>query len=94
MATGTQLEKTPPALGQVQKGGKWSGLWGLAQVRWAQMDPAQRGWAMVAALLLAALLGGLAWYGIASRLAHALRRSRPGRCAADGADPRAGTDPI
>ncbi len=64
MATGTQLEKTPPTLGQVQKGGRWSGLWGLLHVRWAQMDPAQRGWAMVAAVLLAALLGALAWYGM------------------------------
>src|SRR5580658_3491248 len=64
MATGTQLEKTPPALGQLQKGGKLSGLWGLAQVRWAQMAPAQRGWAITTALLLAALMGGLAWYGL------------------------------
>ncbi len=64
MATGTQLEKTPPVLGQVQKGGKWSGLWGLVQVRWTQMAPAQRGWVMLAALLLATLLGGLAWYGL------------------------------
>ena len=64
MATGTQLEKTPPALGQLQKGGKWSGLWGLARVRWAEMAPAQRGWAVTAAVLLAALLGGLAWYGL------------------------------
>ncbi|MGD1062349.1 MAG: flagellar basal-body MS-ring/collar protein FliF [Terracidiphilus sp.] len=64
MATGTQLEKTPPALGQVQKGGRWSGLWGLAWVRWAQMAPAQRGWVMVATVMLVALLGGLAWYGL------------------------------
>ncbi len=64
MATGTQLEKAPPALGQVQQGGKWSGLWGLARVRWVQMAPAQRGWVMVAALMLGGLLGGLAWYGL------------------------------
>jgi len=64
MATGTQLEKTPPALGQLNRGGRWSGLWGLARVRWAQMAPAQRGWAITAVLLLAALLGGLAWYGL------------------------------
>jgi flagellar M-ring protein FliF len=62
MATGTQLEKTPP--GQVQKGGWWSGLLGLVWVRWMQMAPAQRGWAMVATAMLAALLGGLAWYGL------------------------------
>ncbi|MGA3130863.1 MAG: flagellar basal-body MS-ring/collar protein FliF [Terracidiphilus sp.] len=64
MATGTQLEKTPPALGQLQKGGKWSGLWGLAQVRWAEMAAAQRRSAVTAAVLLVALLGGLAWYGL------------------------------
>jgi flagellar M-ring protein FliF len=64
MATGTQLEKTPPALGHLQKGGKWSGLWGLVRVRWAEMAPGQRGWAMTAAVLLVALLGGLAWYGL------------------------------
>ena len=64
MATGTQLEKTPPPLGQVQKGGRWSGLWGLAWVRWAQMAPTERGWVMVATVMLAALLGGLAWYGL------------------------------
>jgi flagellar M-ring protein FliF len=58
------LEKSPPALGQVQKGGRWSGLWSLAWVRWAQMAPAQRGWVMVATVMLAALLGGLAWYGL------------------------------
>jgi flagellar M-ring protein FliF len=65
MATGTQLEKTtPPALGQVRKGGRWYGLWSLIWVRWAQMAPAQRGWMMVAALMLMALLGGLTWYGL------------------------------
>ncbi len=64
MATGTQLEKTPPALGQVQKGGRWSGLWDLAWVRWAQMAGAQRRSVMVATMILAALLGGLAWYGL------------------------------
>jgi flagellar M-ring protein FliF len=64
MATGTQLEKTPPALGQVQKGGRLSGLWGLVWVRWAQMAPAQRGWVMVATVMLMALLGGLTWYGL------------------------------
>ena len=64
MATGAQLEKTPPGLGQINRGGKWSGLWGLAQVRWAGMAPRQRGWAIAAALMLAGLLGGLTWYGL------------------------------
>ncbi len=64
MATGTQLEKTPPAVGQLARGGKWSGLWGLLRVRWAGMAAAERGWLALAAALLVALLGGLAWYGM------------------------------
>ena len=49
MATGTQLEKSPPAVpGRVQAGGRLSGLLGLVQVRWAQMAAAQRGWVVVA----------------------------------------------
>lgn len=58
------MEKTPPGLGQINRGGKWSGLWGLAQVRWAGMAPRQRGWAIAAALMLAGLLSGLTWYGL------------------------------
>lgn len=65
MATGTQLEKAPPPLGQVRKGGRWSALWSLAWVRWAQMAAAQRRSLVVAALLLMALLGGLVWYALA-----------------------------
>jgi flagellar M-ring protein FliF len=62
MAIGTQLEKSPPgAPGRLQQGGRWSALWEIARVRWAQMAPAQRGWVAAAALLLLALLGGLAW---------------------------------
>ena len=65
MAIGTQLEKSPPAApGRVQLGGKWSGLWGMVRVRWAQMAPAQRGWVVVSALLLIALVGGLTWYAL------------------------------
>ncbi len=64
MATGTQLEKTPPAVGQLARGGKWSGLWGLLRVRWAGMAAAERGRLALAAALLVALLGGLAWYGM------------------------------
>ncbi len=65
MAIGTQLEKSPPAApGRVQLGGKWSGLWGMVRVRWAQMAPAQRGWVVVSALLLIALAGGLTWYAL------------------------------
>jgi flagellar M-ring protein FliF len=63
MATGTQLEKSAPATpGQPQLADQVAGLWGLARVRWAEMAPAQRGWAIAAAVLLAALAGGLLWY--------------------------------
>jgi flagellar M-ring protein FliF len=65
MATGTQLEKSAPAgPGQPQLADRLAGLWGRARVRWAQMQPAQRGWALVAAMLLAALAGGLLWYAL------------------------------
>jgi flagellar M-ring protein FliF len=39
-----------------------AGLWGLAKVRWAQMHPVQRGWAITGVLLLGAVAGGLLWY--------------------------------
>jgi flagellar M-ring protein FliF len=65
MATGTQLEKSPPAVpGRVQAGGQWRGFWGLVRVRWAQMAAAQRGWVVVSALMLIALIGGLTWYAL------------------------------
>ncbi|HUA99386.1 MAG TPA: hypothetical protein VMA34_13740, partial [Terracidiphilus sp.] len=62
MATGTQLEKSPPAMaGQAQPGGRLAGLWGLARVRWAGMQPGQRRAAIMAGLLLSVLLGGMLW---------------------------------
>jgi len=65
MATGTQLEKSAPAThGQPQMADRLAGLWGLGRVRWAQMQPAQRLWALAASALLAALVGGLFWYGL------------------------------
>lgn len=65
MATGTQLEKSPlTAHGQLQAGGKWAGLLGMAQVRWAQMAAEQRAWVVAATFLLIALIGGLAWYAM------------------------------
>jgi flagellar M-ring protein FliF len=65
MATGTQMEKSAPAVhGQPQLTDRLAGLWGRAWVRWAGMHPAQRGWALVTGLLLAALVGGLFWYGL------------------------------
>jgi flagellar M-ring protein FliF len=41
-----------------------AGLWGRMWVRWAQMQPGQRGWTIVLFLLLAGLVGGLFWYGL------------------------------
>jgi flagellar M-ring protein FliF len=48
----------------VLNGGRFSGLWSLAWVRWAQLAPAQRSSIIVAALMMVALLGGLFWYGL------------------------------
>jgi flagellar M-ring protein FliF len=65
MATGTQLEKSAPAKpGQPQWTDRLAGLWGLGRVRWAGMQPAQRGWAVAAGLLIGILAGGLLWYGL------------------------------
>jgi flagellar M-ring protein FliF len=65
MATGTQLEKSAPVTpGQPQLTDRLAGLWGLGRVRWAQMQPAQRGWFLVALGLLLALVGGIFWYGL------------------------------
>ena len=65
MATGTQLEKSTPATpGQPQLTDRLAGLWGLGRAHWAAMQPAQRGWALMAALLLAALVAGLSWYAL------------------------------
>jgi flagellar M-ring protein FliF len=65
MATGTQLQKSAPAMpGEPQLADRLAGLWGRTRVRWAGMQPSERGWSLLAALLLAALVGGLAWYGL------------------------------
>jgi flagellar M-ring protein FliF len=65
MATGTQLEKSAPVKpGEPQIADRLAGLWGRGRVRWAGMQPAQRGWTLVAAGLLTALLAGLLWYGL------------------------------
>ena len=62
MATGTQLEKSSQVFpSQIQAGGRWAGLWGIARVRWAQMAPAQRGWAVLSAFVLTALVAGIVW---------------------------------
>jgi len=66
MATPTQLERTPPpaGAGRPPAGGGLGALWQLARVRWATMLPAQRGWAITAVVLVAALTGGVLWYGL------------------------------
>ncbi len=65
MATGIQLEKgAPGALGQPQWAGRLAGLAGRARVRWGTMLPGERLWAVSAGILLAALAGGLLWYGL------------------------------
>ena len=65
MATGTQLEKSTSATpGQPQLTDRLAGLWGLGRAHWAAMQPAQRGWSLMAALLLVALVAGLAWYAL------------------------------
>jgi flagellar M-ring protein FliF len=65
MATGTQLQKSAQAMpGRPQLADRVAGLWGRTRVRWAQMHPAQRVWALVAVLLIAGVIGFLAWYGL------------------------------
>jgi flagellar M-ring protein FliF len=68
MATATQLNKSPSALAGLERrppmAGRLGALWQLGQVRWAGMAPAQRTWALAAALLLAAISGGLLWYAL------------------------------
>ncbi|MDR3773508.1 MAG: flagellar basal-body MS-ring/collar protein FliF [Terracidiphilus sp.] len=65
MATGTMLERSAPAAaGQPQWTDRLAGLAGRARVRWAAMESAERRWTLVAAALLAAMIGGLLWYGL------------------------------
>ncbi len=65
MATATQLEKSPTVIaGQPQWTHRLAGLWGRTRLTWAQMSHAQRRGALVAATLLAAVAGTLAWYGL------------------------------
>jgi flagellar M-ring protein FliF len=65
MATGTQLEKSAPARpGQPLLTDQITALLGRARIRWAEMAPRQRGWAVGAAGLLVLLIGGMLWYGL------------------------------
>lgn len=67
MATGTQLEKSPAGANSAANLGmeqRFAGLWDQGRSRWAEMGPAQKLWALVAMVLLAAMIGGLGWYGL------------------------------
>src|SRR5580704_9342878 len=61
---GTQLEKR----GRGDDGGALSAgaaaMWTRTRESWAAMAPQQRGWAITAGVILAALLGSLLWYGL------------------------------
>jgi flagellar M-ring protein FliF len=50
--------------GQPQMVDQISALWSRSQIRWAEMAPGQRSWALGAALLLVVLTGGLLWYAL------------------------------
>src|SRR5580658_6710825 len=65
MAIGTQLEKSAPIYpGQPQLSDRLAGLMAQMRVRWTALLPAQRNWAIATVALLAALIGGLMWYGL------------------------------
>ena len=62
MAIQTQLEKSTPGTPGLPD--RLGVLWTRGKVQWAGMAPGQRGWAMVAAVLLTGLIGGLFWYAL------------------------------
>ena len=68
MATGTQLEMNTPPIGTPPGGAQWTdrltALKTRAQLRWAEMEPRQRFWAIAAVALLAAVAVFVAWYGL------------------------------
>jgi flagellar M-ring protein FliF len=62
MATGTQLEKSEAGAGnRAPLANGLSTLWVRGRVGWASMQPSQRTWAAVSAVLLIGLAGGLLW---------------------------------
>jgi flagellar M-ring protein FliF len=61
---GTQLEKRGPLGDAGPMAAGAAAIWARARVGWATMSPQQRRWAMTAGVMLAALLGGLFWYGL------------------------------
>ena len=60
---GTQLEKRVSG-GDIPLAAGASALWTRTRVSWAAMAPQQRRWAIAACVMLAAMLGGLLWYGL------------------------------
>lgn len=63
--TGTQIAKNAQGVGEGgQMTTRLSTLWTRARVQWASMSSGQRNGAILAALLLGGLLGGMAWYGL------------------------------
>ena len=63
--TGTQIAKQTPGMGRDGTLiGRLSTLWTRARVQWAALSAGQRNGTAAAALLLAALLSGLAWMGL------------------------------
>ena len=72
MATGTQMEMNTPPIHNPPGSGAGSAQWtdGLAalktraHLRWAEMEPCQRFWAIAAVVLLTAVVGFVAWYGL------------------------------
>ncbi len=62
MATGTELEKSGGVPGgKVPLAAGLGAVWLRARVRWAGMQPQQRGWAVVFALLLGGMAAFLLW---------------------------------
>jgi flagellar M-ring protein FliF len=63
MATGAQLEKSEPGVsGNLPLPGGLATLWVRGRVLWASMQPSQRAWTVVSAVLLGGLLGGTLWF--------------------------------
>jgi len=65
MAIGTQLEKSAqPRPGQPDLADRAVAIWGRGKIRWAQMAPAERRWAMAAAAILVALGCAMLFYAL------------------------------
>ena len=62
--TGTQLDKMAQPLAAGPMGSGIFALWTRSRILWASIPREQRRWSLLAAVLLAALIGGMAWYGL------------------------------